>query len=187
MSLISNLRTVQLEIGDRNRLIESHYELASWLAKKAMQRLPRSISVEDLRQEGVLGLVEAATRFDPTLGPPFQAYGRRWVFGAIIKKFSGKRYRDTTHGELTESVLLKLAEQPRQIAAIEAHDNERVREIISFLPALQGAIIELRYWSDLPFSAIAVKLGITVSQVRKAHAAAIQRLHWEMRARGWGK
>jgi RNA polymerase sigma factor (sigma-70 family) len=39
---------------------------------------------EDLRQDGVLGLINAIARFDPRKGVPFEAFARQYIRGAIL-------------------------------------------------------------------------------------------------------
>jgi len=56
--------------------------------------LPPSVSFDDLFSEGLLGLVEAHIRFDPTRGVPFGAYARIRVRGAMLS-YVRKEFRAT--------------------------------------------------------------------------------------------
>jgi RNA polymerase sigma factor for flagellar operon FliA len=42
------------------------------------------VSYDDLVQEGVIGLLDAARRYEPTRGRSFAAYARKRIFGAIV-------------------------------------------------------------------------------------------------------
>ena len=61
----------------RDRLVMEHLSLVKTLAQRLAQRLPSQVEVADLVSVGVLGLIDAATRYKPTLGVPFDAFARR--------------------------------------------------------------------------------------------------------------
>src|SRR6185295_14111566 len=50
------------------------------------KRIARSTgaSWEDLRQDGVIGLIKAVARFDPDQGVPFRAFAKSYIYGAIF-------------------------------------------------------------------------------------------------------
>ena len=68
----------------RNELVVANVALVKSLAQRLVQRLPSQVSIEDLISAGVLGLIEAAGRYQPSLGVPFQAFARRRVQGAML-------------------------------------------------------------------------------------------------------
>lgn len=54
------------------------------IARKVASRLPGHLSLEDLIQEGVAGLLEALERFDPSQGIDLKTFAARRIRGAII-------------------------------------------------------------------------------------------------------
>src|ERR1700737_3405743 len=54
------------------------------LARRLAASMPNSIDVGDLRQDGVLGLIDAAHRFDEGRGIKFETFAERRVRGAMI-------------------------------------------------------------------------------------------------------
>jgi RNA polymerase sigma factor for flagellar operon FliA len=68
----------------RDRLVLSHVALVKALAQRLAQRLPSQVEVSELVSVGVLGLVEAANRYQPSLGVPFDAFARRRIHGAML-------------------------------------------------------------------------------------------------------
>lgn len=68
----------------RDRLVMEHVTLVKTLAQRLAQRLPSQVEVADLMSVGVLGLIDAAGRYKPTTGVPFDAFARRRVQGAML-------------------------------------------------------------------------------------------------------
>src|SRR6186713_1497844 len=54
------------------------------LARRVAATMPHSIDIGDLVQDGVLGLIDAANRFDESRGIKFETFAERRVRGAII-------------------------------------------------------------------------------------------------------
>ncbi len=72
------------QLDSRDDLIASHLDMARRLARKMARRLPRSVRFDELESAALLGLTEAATRYDATRGEPFVAYAAKRVRGAIL-------------------------------------------------------------------------------------------------------
>jgi len=68
----------------RDRLVMAHVSLVKVLAQRLAHRLPPEVELNELISVGVLGLVEAANRYQPALGVPFDAFARRRVHGAML-------------------------------------------------------------------------------------------------------
>lgn len=68
----------------RDRLVMEHVGLVKTMAQRLAMRLPAQVEVSDLVSVGVLGLIDAAGRYKPSLGVPFDAFARRRVQGAML-------------------------------------------------------------------------------------------------------
>jgi RNA polymerase sigma factor for flagellar operon FliA len=68
----------------RNQLVLAHVGLVKSLAQRLMQRLPSQVDLNDLISAGVVGLLEAAGRYQATTGVPFDAFARRRIHGAML-------------------------------------------------------------------------------------------------------
>lgn len=68
----------------RDRLVMEHVPLVKILAQRLAHRLPSQVEVSELISVGLLGLIDAATRYKPSLGVPFDAFARRRVQGAML-------------------------------------------------------------------------------------------------------
>jgi len=72
----------------RAEMILENLPRVRWIAAHIHQRLPATIVLEDLISIGVIGLIEALDRFDPTLGVQFRTYAEHRIRGAILDSVS---------------------------------------------------------------------------------------------------
>lgn len=66
-----------------NPLIESHLSFAEALGREISKELPAWIPFEDLRQAAFLGLTEAASRFNASVGTSFTVFAHPRIRGAV--------------------------------------------------------------------------------------------------------
>lgn len=79
------MRVVEtIDFETRDRLVMEHVGLVKQLAQRMAQRLPPQVDVNDLISVGTLGLIDAAGRYQATLGVPFDAFARRRIQGAML-------------------------------------------------------------------------------------------------------
>jgi RNA polymerase sigma factor for flagellar operon FliA len=74
-------RPQQLSADD---LVAGHLWLVRAIAKKTLATLPRHLELNDLIEDGVMGLIAAARRYKSGLGVPFRLYARHRIHGAIV-------------------------------------------------------------------------------------------------------
>lgn len=67
----------------RDELVLNHLWLVRHLTGKVTARLPSGVDVENLESAGMLGLVEAAQRFDASRGVDFKSFAALRIRGAI--------------------------------------------------------------------------------------------------------
>ncbi len=68
----------------RAQLVTDHLDFVVQIARRMASGFPHSIELSDLIQDGTLGLISAAQRYDPSRGIGFKAFAERRVKGAII-------------------------------------------------------------------------------------------------------
>lgn len=73
----------------RDQLVMEHVGLVKAMASRLANRLPPQVEVSELVSVGVLGLIDAAGRFRPSLGVPFSAFARRRIHGAMLDSLRG--------------------------------------------------------------------------------------------------
>ncbi len=70
--------------GRQDQLVLDHLNLVRHIAGKVAVQLPSGVDRENLHSAGVLGLVEAARRFDDRRGVAFAAFAQTRIRGAIL-------------------------------------------------------------------------------------------------------
>ena len=68
----------------REELILSHLGMVRHIIGKVLIHLPRGVDVENLESAGTLGLVEAATSYDPDRGSQFKTFAYLRIRGAVL-------------------------------------------------------------------------------------------------------
>ena len=69
---------------ERNALVTKHMRLVRHVLDKISQGLPRHVDREDLLEAGMMGLIDAAGRYDPDRGVRFSTYAVTRIRGAIL-------------------------------------------------------------------------------------------------------
>jgi len=65
-------------------LIRQHAPLVKRIAFHLMARLPSSVQVDDLIQAGMIGLLEASRKYDPSKGASFETYAGIRIRGSMM-------------------------------------------------------------------------------------------------------
>ncbi len=67
-----------------NELVQTHTPLVKRIAHHLIGRLPTSVMADDMIQAGMLGLLDAARRYDTGQGASFETYATLRIRGAMI-------------------------------------------------------------------------------------------------------
>ena len=70
-------------MGEPDQIIR-HASLVKRIAYHLLNRLPPTVQVDDLIQAGMVGLLEAASNFDATMGASFETFAGIRIRGAMI-------------------------------------------------------------------------------------------------------
>lgn len=176
---------------DLNVLVEDNAPMVRAIAGQQAAKMPRHIAVDDLYQEGLIGLLDAARKYDPALGVSFPAYARRRVLGAILDYIRDQGPLSRDHHKalrnsgnagpkfVSLSVLRKNAKAPEEAAheVLAARDHsvaacERrllVRELVARvwprLTTRERQTLRFAILGDMGINATARKLGLCVSRL----------------------
>jgi RNA polymerase sigma factor for flagellar operon FliA len=74
---------IQQDLG-REQLILEHLPQIKYIAHRISTKLPAHVELNDLVSAGVLGLLDAVEKFDPSRGVKFKTYAELRVKGAIL-------------------------------------------------------------------------------------------------------
>jgi RNA polymerase sigma factor for flagellar operon FliA len=68
----------------RDRMVLEHLPLVKAIAVRVHENLPVHVEVDDLVHAGILGLFDAATKFDPEKQVVFSSYAKHRIKGSIL-------------------------------------------------------------------------------------------------------
>jgi RNA polymerase sigma factor FliA len=74
---------------ERERLILEHLPQVRLIARRIQERLPESVTLEDLVSTGVIGLISAIDNFDPSHNVKLKTYAEYKIRGAILDSLRG--------------------------------------------------------------------------------------------------
>jgi RNA polymerase sigma factor for flagellar operon FliA len=75
--------------ADREQLILDHLPQVRLIARRIHERVPESVTLDDLISTGVVGLINAIDRFDPAHGVKLKTYAEYKIRGAILDSLRG--------------------------------------------------------------------------------------------------
>src|SRR6476646_7870081 len=74
----------KLTSADKDKLILEYAPLIKFIAQKIAVRLPSNIELDDLISSGVIGLMDAIEKYDPSRDNKFKTYAEFRIRGAIL-------------------------------------------------------------------------------------------------------
>jgi RNA polymerase sigma factor for flagellar operon FliA len=79
----------QLSPEERERLILEHLPQVRLIARRIHERVPESVTIDDLISTGTVGLISAIDRFDSSLNVKLKTYAEYKIRGAILDSLRG--------------------------------------------------------------------------------------------------
>src|SRR5947207_3022601 len=128
----------QTVAASESRRIVASLPFVEALARRVASSMPNSIEIGDLVQDGVLGLIDAAHRFDEARGIKFETFAERRVRGAMIDALRrdawprGVRRQRRELEAAREALRLELGHEPSMadLAARVGSDEKRLGRMI---------------------------------------------------------
>jgi RNA polymerase sigma factor FliA len=71
-------------VPDRDAMLMEHLPTVRYLARRIHERLPQHVELDDLISAGVVGLIDAFSKFDHTKQVQFKSYAQFRIRGAIL-------------------------------------------------------------------------------------------------------
>src|SRR5574338_1182207 len=110
----SNTET-QTELKSREALILEHMPQVRLIARKIYERLPDSISLDDLVSAGVLGLISAIDCFDPGHNVKLKTYAEYKIRGAILDSLRDLDWAPRQRRRLAKQIEAAIARVEQQV------------------------------------------------------------------------
>jgi len=96
----------------RDELILQHMPLVKYLVGRIMPQLPAHLDQQDLLSAAMIGLINAADRFDPLRGVLFKTFAEQHIRGTILDELR-------SYDVLSRSMRDKYKRLERQVTALE--------------------------------------------------------------------
>src|SRR3954447_7699050 len=184
--------------ASQNRRIVAGLPFVEALARRMAATMPNSIDISDLVQDGVLGLIDAANRFDEARGIKFETFAERRVRGAMIDALRkdawprGVRRQRRELDAAREALRRELGHEPSMadLAARVGSDEKRLSRTIVRINTIEAtsplATGEHLDESSLPTALVpsepeAPDAAYERTETRERVRGAIQALPWRER------
>ncbi len=192
------MRVQSVSTVGQNRRIVAGIPFVEALARRMAASMPNSIDIGDLVQDGVIGLIDAAHRFDEDRGIKFETFAERRVRGAMIDALRkdawprGVRRQRRELDAAREALRRELGHEPSMadLAARVGSDEKRLSRTIVRINTIEAtsplATGEHMDESSLPTVLVPSEpdspdKAYEKSETRDRVRAAIQALPWRER------
>ncbi len=122
----------------RDQLIMDYAPLVRFVAQRISSRLPANIELDDLISAGVIGLMDAIEKYDPTRDNKFKTYAEFRVRGSILDELRSQDW-------VPRSVRDKAKKIDRTSAALE----QKLGRLVTDLEVSEAMGIEINEYYDM--------------------------------------
>lgn len=133
-----------LSPAEREEVILKYSPLIKYLANRLSQRLPPNISIDDLISAGVIGLMDAIEKFDPSKNIKFKTYAEFRIRGAMLDELRAQDWvprsvrKKITELEKTYEKLEKELGRPPEDEEVAASMGISLDEFYQLLDETKG-------------------------------------------------
>lgn len=151
----ASVRTTQVQMpqavgaidAERERLIREFAPLVRTMAHRLAFRLPAYLDVEDLVSVGVIGLMDAMTKYDPRREANFKTYAEFRIRGAMLDEIRSMDWVPrSVHERIgllqrTEAGIMRKQGRPPTDEELARALGLSVEELADFVAHAQGAVV----------------------------------------------
>lgn len=140
-------------LNDKEQCLREYSPLVKRLAHQMMAKLPASVQINDIIQAGMMGLLDAANRYDEFHGAQFETYATQRIRGAMLDELREADWlprslrRDMRRIETSVTRLQQKLGRPPNETEIAADMEVSLAEYQQMLQTARGA--QLVYYEDL--------------------------------------
>lgn len=117
-----------VEPGVKDEIIIEYAPLIKYIAQKIAARLPSNIELDDLISCGVIGLMDAIEKFDPTRDNKFKTYAEFRIRGSILDELRAQDWVPRSIREKAKTVERAYAKLESELGRM-ATDDEMCEEL----------------------------------------------------------
>jgi RNA polymerase sigma factor for flagellar operon FliA len=103
---------------ERERLIIEHLPQVRLIARKIHERLPDSVTLDDLLSAGVVGLIHAIDNFDPDQNVKLRTYAEYRIRGAILDSLRASDWAPRMKRKLARTLEAGLASAQQRLGRV---------------------------------------------------------------------
>jgi RNA polymerase sigma factor for flagellar operon FliA len=192
--------TAQVEDAclERERLILEHLPQVRLIARRIHERVPDSVSLDDLVSTGIVGLISAIDNFDPSQNVKLRTYAEYKIRGAILDSLRGLDWasRDRRRKAKQIEAAIAAAEQKASRTASEEEVASELElglnEYRQWLVEVRGltlnsldytTVLSLYYKEELTLREISEVMKLHLSRISQLKSQAILRLRTYLQKR----
>lgn len=158
------------EISERESAILEYTHLVDFHVRKVSRKLPAKSDLNDVRQAGMLGLIDAYDRFDSSQNVSFKTFADKFVQGAVLDCVKALRPAGDLLDDQMQIEDTNCPDAEYQIERMELH--AMVIKQIDRLPKKVKIMLALYYIEELKMNEIAIVMDCTESWVSQILSAA---------------
>ncbi len=139
-------------LQDKNQCLRDYAPLVKRIAHQMMSRLPYSVQIDDIIQAGMMGLLDAASRYDEVHGAQFETYATQRIRGSMLDELRSADWlprslrRDMRRIEQAVSRMQQKLSRPPNETEIAQELDVPLVEYQQMLQESRGA--QLMYYED---------------------------------------
>ena len=170
----------------RESAIRQTLDLVNRIARAIVRRLPPCVTLDDLTGAGMIGLIQAADRFNNSRGLEFRTYAQHRIRGAMqdflrnedpLSRTERRRVRGTVNAPgTTVNVSLDLVSLSQAASQPDLTLRSEIRDARRCLSAQENLVIALIYDFDWNNREVAAELNVTEGRVSQIKQHAIAKL-----------
>ncbi len=141
----SNVNTMYTASGlsDKEECLKEYAPLVKRIAHHMMVKLPSSVEVDDIIQAGMIGLLDAASRYDEFRGAQFETYAAQRIRGAMLDELRGADWLPRSMRRDMRRIEAAIHRLQQQLGRAPA-ESEIAKELGVTLPEYQQMLQEAR-------------------------------------------
>jgi RNA polymerase sigma factor for flagellar operon FliA len=128
---------------ERESLILEHLPQVRLIARRIQERLPESISLDDLISTGVLGLISAIDNFDPGHNVKLKTYAEYKIRGAILDSLRGLDWAPRQKRRKSKQIEAAICSAEQRLKRCPTED-EVAQELAVTLDEYHEWLVEIR-------------------------------------------